>query len=173
LYLTAFSLPDIETGPSRWFYYAGSNQWSNDERQAAPLLPTNDVGDHSVVWNSALRRFVLLRTAGGRVLAQFSTAPWGPWTTPLAVFARTDEWGTKLMHRPGLDAIVQSLIPIYNLDGSLRALPNEDPGVPYAPHILDRFTLNADGSVTVFYMLSTWNPYQVFLMSSTFRPPAR
>jgi len=27
--------------------------------------------------------------------------------------------------------------------------------------------------VTVYYTLSTWNPYQVFLMSSTFRVSAR
>jgi hypothetical protein len=170
LFLAAFSLPDIEAGPSRWFYYAGNNQWSTDERQAAPLLPTNDVGNHSVVWNRALHRFVLLRTTGGRVVAQFAAAPWGPWSAPVTMLARNDEWLSKLLHRPGLDPIVHSLIPIYSNDGSPVEFPNGDPGVPYSPNIIDRFTQNPDGSVTVFYTLSTWNPYQVFLMSSTFRP---
>ena len=47
---------------------------------------------------------------------------------------------------------------------------DEERGVPYGPNVLDRYTVNADGSVTLYYTLSTWNPYQVFLVSSTFRP---
>jgi hypothetical protein len=58
-------------------------------------------------------------------------------------------------------------VPIYNRDGTLTPR-EEERGVPYSPNVLDRVTFNADGSVTVYYTLSTWSPYQVFLMSSTF-----
>jgi hypothetical protein len=169
LYLAAFSLSDFDVGPSQWFYYSGPNQWSTDERDAAPLAGVSDVAGHSVVWNAALRRFVMLRdTAAGTIVAQFATTPWGTWTAPQTVFSRLDTWGSKLLHRPG-NPIAQSLIPIYNRDGSVMPLL-ADPGVPYGPNLLERFTENADGSVTVYYTLSMWNPYQVFLMSSTFRP---
>jgi uncharacterized protein (TIGR03437 family) len=172
LYLAAFALADIEAGPSKWFYYRGNNQWTANEREAAPLLSNNDFGDHSVVWNSVLRRFALLRTASpGVIQAQFSAAPWGPWSDPATIFSRGDSWGIKLLHHPGLDQIVQSVVPIYNRDGTTADLLS-DPGVPYGPHLLDKSTQNADGSLTIYYLLSTWNPYQVFLMSSTFRTGA-
>jgi len=170
LYLAAFSVSDIDAGPSHWFYYTGASAWSRDERAAAPLPGvTSDLEGYSVGWSSPLRRFVLMRDGAGQIAVQFSTTPWGPWSGPQVVFSRTDTWGSKLLHSPG-DAIVQSLIPIYSRDGSPMVLMS-DPGVPYAPNLLDRVTENPDGSITLFYTMSTWNPYQVFLMSSTFRPP--
>jgi hypothetical protein len=171
VYLAAFSLTDADAGPSKWFYYKGGNQWSASEPDAAPLLASSNGAQQSVVWNSALRRFVLMRTASGNVQAQFSTSPWGPWSDPVTVFNRNDTWGTKLLHHPGVDPLVQSLIPVYDRNGNQVALPDSDTGVPYSPSLLQTFTQNADGSVTLYYTLSTWNPYQVFLMSSTFVIP--
>jgi hypothetical protein len=170
LYLAAFAMRDIDAGPAKWFYYAGNNRWSTVERDAAPLLDTDDLSQHSVTWNRVLGRFVLMRGATRRIAAQFSTTPWGPWSSPITVFSRTDDWYRKLLHTPGADRIVQSLVPIYNRDGSQVAMPDSDRGTPYAPNVIDKYTENADGSVTLYYTLSTWNPYQVFLMSSTFRP---
>ncbi len=167
LFLAAFALADTEAGPSKWSYYKGNNLWSGSEQDAAPLLATGNVSSHSVVWNSALKRFVLIRASAGLV-AQFSTTPWGPWSDPVTVFARNDPWRSKLMHQPGLDPLVQSLIPIFDRTGSQVVLPDTEIGVPYAPNLLDQFTLNPDGSVTVYYTLSLWNPYQVLLMSTTF-----
>lgn len=173
MYLAAVSLNDIEAGTSKWFYYAGPDKWSSAERDAVGLLEADDVSQHSVTWNAALGRFMLMRGATGRIVAQFATAPWGPWSTPITVIGNTDEWLRKLLHRPGADQIVESLVPIYNRDGTL-IVREEERGVPYSPNVLDRVTVNADGSVTVYYTLSTWSPYQVFLVSSTFRhAPAR
>lgn len=169
LYLAAVSMRDIEAGTAKWFYYAGNNRWSSTEKDAVELLATNDLTHHAVAWNAELGRFVLMRGAEGKIVAQFSTAPWGPWSTPVTVFSRADEWFGKLLHRPGADGIVQSLVPIYNRDGSRVEMPDGDTGVPYSPNVIDKFTRNADGSVTLYYTLSTWNPYQVLLMSSTFR----
>jgi hypothetical protein len=70
--------------------------------------------------------------------------------------------------------MVQSLVPVYDRNGSPVPFPDSDPGVFYSPTVIDKPTQNPDGSVTLYYTLSTWNPYQVFLVSSTFRggPPA-
>ena len=172
MYLAAFSLTDADAGPSKWFYYKGGNQWTANEAESAPLLATSNVSEQSVVWNSALRRFVLMRTGNASVQAQFSTSPWGPWSDPVNLLSNSDAWIAKLLHHPGADPLVQSLIPVYDRNGNQVALPDSETGVPYSPSLLDTFTQNADGSVTLYYTLSMWNPYQVFLMSSTFVIPA-
>lgn len=173
LYLAAFAMSDIEAGVSAWHYYAGSGRWVRDEASAAALLTTDDVSQHSVAWNAALRRFVLLRGGRGGIVAQFSTMPWGPWSAAAAVFSPADKWWSRLMHRPGADSMVQSLVPVYQRDGSPVAFPDNETGVPYSPALLDESTVNPDGSVTLYYTLSTWNPYQSLLMSGTFRQGRR
>ncbi len=170
LYLAAVAMRDIDAGMSKWVFYAGNGRWSNNsEADAVGLLQTEDVAHHSVAWNAAFGRFVLTRNASARIVAQFSTTPWGPWSTPVVLLNTNDEWLPRLLHRPGLDQIVQSLVPVYNRDGTRVEMPDSDRGVPYAPALIDTYTQNADGSVTLYYTLSTWNPYQVFLMSSTVR----
>ena len=174
VYLAALAASDLEAGTRAWFYYAGNGRWSREEQDAAGLLATEDASHPSVSWNDALGRFVMMRgSQGGRIVAQFATAPWGPWSDAVTVFSSTDPWWNRLMHRPGEDQIVQSLEPIYQRDGARAQLPDNDRGVAYNPNLLHRDTRNADGSVTLYYTLSTWNPYQVFLMSSTFRPTPR
>ena len=174
VYLAAFAASELETGTGAWSYYSGNGRWSREERDAAGLLASEDASHPSVVWNEALGRFVMMRGAqGGRIVAQFAAAPWGPWSDPVVVFSAADPWWPRLMHRPGEDQMVQSLEPVYQRDGSRVQMPDHERGTAYNPNLLPRFTRNADGSVTVYYTLSTWNPYQVFLMSSTFRTGSR
>ena len=173
VYLAAFSAGDLEAGTSAWFYYAGNGRWSREEKDAARLLSNDDATHPSVAWNEELGRFVMMRGANGRIVAQFSTAPWGPWSDPAVVFSSADAWWSRLMHQPGSDQMVQSIEPIYSRDGSRFSMPDDERGAAYNPNVLHRSTKNADGSVTIYYTLSTWNPYQVFLMSSTFRPGSR
>ena len=173
VYLAALAADDLEDGTGAWFYYSGNGRWSRQERDAASLLATDDSSLHAVEWNEALGRFVMMRGQNGRIVAQFSAAPWGPWSDPIVVFSIADPWWNRLMHRPGEDSIVQSVEPIYSRDGTRATLPDEERGIAYNPNVLRRFTRNDDGSVTLYYTLSTWNPYQVFLMSSTFRIAGR
>ncbi len=171
LYLAAFSADDLEAGTSRWFYYSGiqngSNTWSNDEKSAVPLLnePAN-IGNHSVAWNPSLHRFILM---AGNVTTRFSMAPWGPWSDPIMTFSPQSTWSNKLIHHSGQDPISRSLIPIFDPgNGQVVDLSYDTQGVPYGPYLIDKYTQNPDGSVTIFYTISTWNPYEVFLVSSTF-----
>jgi uncharacterized protein (TIGR03437 family) len=172
LYLAAFSAADVEAGTTKWFYYAGQSNgtatWTTDEKSAAALLSDPaDIGNHSVVWNEALHKFVLM---ANHVTARFSATPWGPWSDPILVFGPQSEWATKLIHHPGVDPITRSLVTIYNPNtGEVADLNSNDPGVPYGPYLIDKYTQNTDGSVNLFYTMSTWNPYEVFLVSSTFQ----
>jgi hypothetical protein len=171
LYLAVFSADDVTSGTSKWFYYTGQNtsgSWSQDESAATPLIPGLDmVGNHSVVWNPALQRFILM--FGHTIVARFAPAPWSTWSDALPILGPQSDWAMKLIHHPGQDPIRRSLVPIYNpASGQSMNLDNNATGVPYAPYLIDKYTSNPDGSVTVYYALSTWNPYQVFLMSSNF-----
>jgi len=39
----------------------------------------------------------------------------------------------------------------------------------YGPFVIPRFTTGDSRSTTIYFLMSTWNPYQVFLMKSTLR----
>lgn len=47
-------------------------------------------------------------------------------------------------------------------------MPTNTPGGAYAPYLIGRFTQVAGNSLTLYYTLSTWNPYTVVLMKSQF-----
>jgi hypothetical protein len=46
------------------------------------------------------------------------------------------------------------------------ANPGAVHGGAYAPYVIERFTKLAGSELTVYYVLSTWNPYVVVLMKS-------
>jgi len=176
LYLAAFNVADVEAGTSKWFYYTGqdhgANSWSNDEKMAAPLLTgTPNVGNHSVVWNATLHRFVLMYGIlnNGRVVAQVSPTPWGPWSPPMLVLGSQSDWARRLIHHPSQDPIVRNVIPVHGPAGRVLDVSKDTMGVPYGPNLIDRYTTNGDGSVTVYFTMSTWNPYEVFVVSTTFK----
>jgi uncharacterized protein (TIGR03437 family) len=171
LYLAAFDVSNIERGTSAWFYYGGStggtNIWTADERSAVPLLAGEPrVGNHTVSWNSTLRRFVLMY---GNIVMRASATPWGPWSEPVVVFPPNGEWATKLIHRTAGDGIKRTVTPIYTPGGAQTDINSHEIGIPYGPNLLEQSTVNPDSSVTLYYTMSTWNPYQVFLTSSTVR----
>ena len=171
LYLAAFDIRDTESGVASWYYYAGrngSNQWTSDEAAASPMLTSNPVvGNHSVLWNATLRRFVLM---DGNIVASASATPWGPWSNPLLVFDPNGPWAQKLIHRTAASPIVREApsVPVYAPNGTISNLNSSEIGVPYSPGQIDRPTANADGSTTIYFTMSTWNPYETYLMSSTF-----
>ena len=171
LYLAAFSLADIEAGPAKWFYFTGltggAATWSTDEKLASPLIPgLAAVGNHSVVWNPALNSFILMY---GNIVCRFAPTPWSAWSDPILVLTPQSDWASKLLHHPGLDSITRSIIPIYNsTTGNQVNLDGDATGIPYSPYLIDKYTQNPDGSVTVYFAMSGWDPYQVWLMSSTF-----
>jgi hypothetical protein len=172
LYLAAFNASDVEAGTSKWFYFtgqkAGTNTWSNDEKESAPLLVGSpNVGNHSVVWNAAMHSFVLMY---GNILAATSPAPWGPWSAPIVVLGPNDNWETALIHHSGQDPIVRSTVPIHGpVNGQVLDISKDTRGVAYGPYLFNQSTTNSDGSVTVYFTMSTWNPYEVYLVSTTFK----
>jgi len=88
----------------------------------------------------------------------------------MVVLGPKSDWATALIHHSGQDPIVRNIVPVHGpVNGQVLDLSKDAMGVPYGPYIIDKSTTNADGSETVYFTMSTWNPYQVFLVSTTFK----
>lgn len=95
----------------------------------------------------------------------YASAPWGPWSTPQLIF------NDKRDH--GLGVFIYSANTNY-LDSNLAgptiggADPATTPGGSYAPYLVERFTQISSNKLSLYYTLSTWNPYTTVLMQSDF-----
>ena len=125
------------------------------------------IGEHSLTWNAALDVWLLLYNCGNKIVARIAGVPWGPWSTPTPLLDGGDiRWQCTLLYQHGIKecANLKDDWPSKNFDGGV-----------YAPFVLDRFTTSKQTSVpsireaTIFWLVSTWNPYQVVVMRTRFQ----
>ena len=128
------------------------------------------VGEHSVTWNALLRSWLLLYNCGGAIKARSAPEPWGPWSAPIVLLsAAHDPWVacTLVMTPAGCPGLVRR--------NYWPTLPNGNAvmGGFYAPFVLNRYTqatasaATKAGQATIYWIVSTWNPYNVVVMQST------
>jgi hypothetical protein len=120
--------------------------------------------DDKALYNPRNRRGIFLRMAD---------APWGPWTEPQLVFDPGNGGYCYFMHRQDAKCSAGAPNPA---DLGLR--DDNDPeknkwGGEYDACLLPpRYNKYSDGSLTLYWVMSTWNPYQVVLMKTDIsRPP--
>lgn len=173
--------------PATWSFYGGmsgggpvwltraqweaghdaSGNWTpppNAEIYSPVLAAQRCVGEHSVTWNAPLHTWLLLYNCGGwSIEARTAPEPWGPWSAPMV-----------LLGLPQDPNVVCTLI--WNGMSSCPGLTNYwgagMPGFFYAPFVMNRYTQattapNGAAAATIYWLLSTWNPYQVVVMKST------
>ncbi len=176
--------------PAAWRYLSGldANEapiWTHEPERARrcsaagdptapkqnPVLNTGCVGEFSVSWEAPLGRWLMLYNcqtpgrAAGEVRARFATAPWGPWSAPTEIFyPETDKAWCRYMHNDGRIADCIDESGGDNFDDVGQA-----PGTPYAPYALSRYTRATPQGAEIYYLLSTWNPYQVVVMRANLR----
>jgi hypothetical protein len=168
--------------PSAWRYFTGldANEnpiWSTDPAQGHTLFSTGDpstgcVGEFSVSWIAPMQRWLMLyncqRTADGgfgigNVKARLAVAPWGPWSAPTEVFRPdTDNGWCHFMHRPSTNP------PCSDIVGNQGS--GDATGDPYGPYVLSRFTRSTSFGTEIYFLMSTWNPYQVVVMRMKILP---
>jgi len=179
--------------PATWSFYAGSvagepvwitrAQWESGRTTggqwapppAAEIYDANPagercIGEHSVTWNAALHTWLLVYVCGPyRVEARTAPAPWGPWSPPTVLLSLAhDPWivCTLVMDTTGCQGFKRT-------DYYLPPAPGKSvPGVLYASFVMERFTQNTTQNggpkqATIYWLLSTWNPYQVVVMQSS------
>lgn len=178
--------------PSTIRYYCGpggQQTWSPKEADARTLFSTIGYTSLSLAWIAEAKRWLLLYTLAspgaiplhnlpadpvqhnpnGPIVARLGTTPWD-WSDEIVVFdpLRDNALG-KFMHRPGDD--LNTVAPVLPPEAE-RAYGGE-PSYAYGPFLLNRYTTwrPAASDLTIYYLLSTYRPYQVQLMRSHFHVP--
>jgi hypothetical protein len=166
-YLAAVPAERFESGAGTC-YFAGLDgaepRWTEDEGAAAPIVSHPVIGDVSVQLVKQLG--VWLMTYDSRypqgILLRYANQPWGPWSDPIVIFnAQRDDAVGAYIHNPRLR-------PGDGLDGPVTA--GRDParvaGGAYAPYMIERFTQIQGKTLSLYYLMSTWNPYVAVGMRS-------
>lgn len=171
-YLSVVPVANFENGKGTKYWAgldaAGAPMWSEKESDATPIVKNGTMGDLSVTWCKDLGLWLMnydSRPPAARgILFSYSRTPWGPWSEPQVIFNAIRDGATgKFIHDP--DAR-----PVDGLAGPVIGRGQADPGAVrggnYAPYVVERWTKVKGGELSIYYVLSTWNPYVVVLMKS-------
>jgi hypothetical protein len=139
----------------------GTTRWSAAEADASPLFHQACLGELSVAWNPYLHKWIMLYNCKSPRGINFrvADAPWGPWSSPQVLFnARRDGGHCRFIHASWFSRWCDTV----NDFGRGFTW-----GGAYGPYMIPAFFTGNDKTSTIYYLLSTWNPYQVLLMKST------
>ncbi len=150
------------------FYFCGFDnarrpRWNRDESSAVPVVQHPVIGELSVTWCEQLQIWLMTynsqRPRG--ITLRWSRTPWGPWSEGVVIFHPWRDGGYgKFMRAPIGNAGPWG--PVIAPKGK----PEDVWGGEYGPYMIERFTQFSDTSLTIYYVMSTWNPYTVVLMKS-------
>jgi Domain of unknown function (DUF4185) len=180
VYLAVFPLADLRSAARAWFVARGPSGdalWSDAEDEAHPIFDRDGapcMGEISVAWNPYLEKWLMLYNCDQPrgILYRVAPAPWGPWTEPRVLFdPRADGGYCEFIHdrqpaehcAPGSPNPQDALIA--------RGGGPDAYGGEYGPYMIEAFTRGntQDKTTTVYFTMSTWNPYEVVLMRATLR----
>jgi Domain of unknown function (DUF4185) len=168
-YLSVIPEASFESGAgTRFFAGLDSNRqpvWSEREAQARAIVEHPVMGDISVIWAAAVRRWIMLYDSRNplAIVLRSAPSPWGPWSAPQSILRGGADL-PAFVHRPGrADGVAGPVI----VEG--RPDPETVAGGAYAPYAIERFAKLEGDTLSIYYLLSTWNPYVVVLMRSQLR----
>jgi len=154
-------------------YFAGLDRestpvWSEKESDSKAIVANGTMGDLSVTWCKDLGLWLMTydsRDPAPRgILFSYSRTPWGPWSEPQIIFnAARDGAIGKFIHNPEANPDDGLAGPVI---GKGQANPRAVRGGAYAPYVVERWTKAQGSELSIYYVLSTWNPYVVILMKS-------
>lgn len=179
------------------FNPAGQPTWSDDQKDAAPIISpeiVETVNQMSAQYLEPIGKWVMLYAGGlpdipsvygtpdildhGAIQLRLADQPWGPWSDPQPLFDPELEIGygpDGILYRADcpseIDPRCPASDPLRQLTRRLIFGTPDDYGVMYAPFIIDAFTKSGGaGMADVYWTLSTWNPYRIFLMKTRIVP---
>ncbi|MBI3678117.1 MAG: DUF4185 domain-containing protein [Proteobacteria bacterium] len=177
--------------PMTWKFFAGFSagnpvwvtrqQWESGQNASGQWVPPPGaeilspvpagercIGEHSVTFNAALQAWLMLYNCGPwQIEARTAPKSWGPWSDPIVLLSLTHDPSvvcTIIMNITGCGPNQRNYWPV---NGS-----NFMPGFFYAPFVMNRYTQSAvpgpgqTHAATIYWLLSTWNPYDVIVMKS-------
>jgi hypothetical protein len=164
-YLAYVPMDSVEKR-SAWLFYAGTDHvsgspnWSADEAAAVALFDHPCLGELSVSWMKDLHKWVMFYNCAlpRGINMRSADTPWGQWTEGEVIFQPWNDGGyCYYMHVSYQDRNCDSV---------------QDPGRDnvwageYGPYILPGLSRSQGGVTTVYFVMSTWNPYEVMLMKT-------
>jgi hypothetical protein len=165
-YLAYMPLAEIETRETLRYFAGGDDQpsWSNVEADAVRLFEQPQIGELCVVWEPAIDGWLMLYNASDPrgINMRVAPAPWGPWPPPAVMF---DPWCDG-----GYGRFIHASWSANGRADSVHDLNRENEwGGEYGPYLIPRFTTRDHGDVAVYFVMSTWNPYNTVLMRAKLR----
>lgn len=185
VYLASTPASTFATGEGTRYFTGlvnGLPTWSASEADAVPVVVDNPrdrasdqptIGNVSVAFSNDLGLWLMTYDGGAQspatagVYFAYARQPWGPWSKPQLIFnGRRDRALGTFIHDP-------SVVPNPPGDGlNGPTIGPNDPytthGGAYAPFMIERFVRVAGTTLSIYYTLSTWNPYTVVEMRSDF-----
>lgn len=136
----------------------GQPRWSRHEAESQPLFDHPVVGELSASWNPFLGVWILLYNSPDPrgIVMRTANQPWGPWSDPQVVF---DPW-----HDGGYCHFIHASWRRQQCDRVHDPGREQEWGGEYAPYQFEHFATGDAHSSTLYFTLSTWNPYTVVLM---------
>jgi hypothetical protein len=124
------------------------------------------VGEFSITWNRPLSMWLMLHNCPQGISARIAPAPWGPWSAPTEILGAADGVACHLVMTPEGCGNRRDFWPNKHKNGKFVA------GGLYAPYVLNRYTSAAASKgpgrrSTIYWVVSSWNPYEVSVMRTT------
>jgi len=174
-----FFVGRAENGQPRWVSREEWTRGASDGSRPAAWRPPGEaeifvpvveagrcIGEFSITWNAPLRLWLMLYNCRREIMARVAPAPWGPWSLPTVILGPDDKLGCRLFMTADGCGNRRDFWPGKHVDGKFVA------GGPYAPYVLNRYSTAAASegpgrSSTIYWVVSTWNPYEVVVMRTT------
>ena len=149
--------------PSQWHPPSLSKE-QGSEIYAAESDKESCVGEMSITWNAPLRRWLMTYNCTAGIEARVAATPSGPWSAPMVLLGRGDDVACKIVMSDKGCGDRRDFWPLRRTSpGAVVS------GGLYAPFVLNRYTRAGVGpnSTDIYWLVSTWNPYEVDVMRST------
>ncbi|HLK37941.1 MAG TPA: DUF4185 domain-containing protein, partial [Polyangiaceae bacterium] len=151
---------------SAWRYFAGQGDagcptFSSSEADAVPIIPSDCIGEFSVMRSFELGGYVVtyncFDTNERGIFMQMAPTPLGPWSAPVKILDPEFDSYTKFIHANP---------QVIGFDDGLSDWGRETTfGFEYAPNLVPEWTRAlSPGVFSIVYTLSSWNPYTLHLV---------
>jgi hypothetical protein len=166
VYLAFQPAAEIGTRASMRYFAGldGSGQpvWSAEEKEAQALFDQPCVGELSVSYNRFIRQWLMLYNCflpqWRGINLRTADQPWGPWSDAQLIFHPWDDQGyCHFMHASWR----QNKCDEVHDPGRENVWAGE-----YGPYQFEDFAVGDDSTTTIYFTMSTWNPYTVVLMKA-------